>query len=102
VSWPVARELADWVRRIGDVVGWEGRIAVIPDSALPEALRFEGVDFRQHYDLDTSRIRDELGYEEVVGERTALERTIEWERANPPESFGLDYDAEDAALASAG
>ena len=102
VSWPVARELADWVRRIGDVVGWEGRIAVIPDSALPEALRFEGVDFRQHYDLDTSRIRDELGYEEVVGERTALERTIEWERANPPDEFEVDYDAEDAALASVG
>jgi nucleoside-diphosphate-sugar epimerase len=102
VSWPAARELADWVRLLAAVVGWEGRIAVVPDSALPEALRFEGIDFRQHYDLDTSRIRDELGYSEIVDERTALERTIQWERANPPEDFEVDYDAEDAALASAG
>jgi nucleoside-diphosphate-sugar epimerase len=100
VSWPVAWELADWVRRVAEVVGWEGRVAVLPDAALPESLRFEGIDFRQQYDLDTSRIRDELGYEEVVDERTALERTIEWERANPPESFEVDYEAEDAALAA--
>jgi nucleoside-diphosphate-sugar epimerase len=100
VSWPVARELADWVRRLAEVVGWEGRVVVVPDATLPEALRFEDVDFRQHYDLDTSRIRDELGYGEVVDERTALERTIEWERANPPEGFEIDYDAEDAVLAS--
>ena len=65
------------------------------------ALRVD-VDFRQHYDLDTSRIREELGYAEVVDERTALERTIEWERANPPDEFEADYAAEDAALASRG
>jgi nucleoside-diphosphate-sugar epimerase len=102
VSWPETRELADWIQLIADVTGWEGRIAVLADSALPEALRFEGIDFRQHYDLDTSRIRDELGYAEVVDERTALERTIEWERANPPDGFEIDYDAEDAVLAALG
>ena len=102
VSWPTALELTDWVRRLAEIVGWDGRIAVVPDAALPEHIRFAEVDFRQHYDLDTSRIRDELGYEEVVDERTALERTIEWERSKPPDEFTLDYDAEDAALASAG
>ena len=101
VSMPVAYELAGWVNRIAAAVGWEGRVAVVPDEQLPEALRFD-VDFRQHYDLDSSRIRDELGYAEVVEERTALDRTIEWERANPPAQFELDYDAEDAVLASLG
>jgi nucleoside-diphosphate-sugar epimerase len=89
------------VREVAAVVGWEGRIVTAPASRLPESLTFDG-DFSQHFDVDSSRIRDELGYEEVVDERTALERTIEWERVNPPESFELDYDAEDVALASAG
>ena len=48
----------------------------------------------------SSRIRAELGYAEVVDERTALERTIAWERANPLVEVDLDYDAEDAALAA--
>jgi nucleoside-diphosphate-sugar epimerase len=99
VSAPVAHEQTDWVRRIAAVVGWEGSIVTVP--RLPDPLHID-VDFNQHYDLDTSRIRAELGYAEVVDERTALERTIEWERANPPEVFDADYDAEDAVLASLG
>jgi nucleoside-diphosphate-sugar epimerase len=101
VASPTAYEQADWVRSIAAVVGWDGTIARVPAGHLPDSLRTDA-DFKQHYDLDSSRIRDELGYAEVVEERTALERTIEWERANPPARFELDYDAEDAVLASLG
>ena len=58
------------------------------------------VDFTQHYDVHSSRIRSELGYAELVDERTALERTVAWERANPPADTTLDYAAEDEALAA--
>jgi nucleoside-diphosphate-sugar epimerase len=101
VAYRQAAPLVDWLRRIAEVVGWDGRLVTAPASLLPEPLRLEG-DFEQHFDVDSSRIRDELGYAEVVDERTALERTIEWERANPPAEFEVDYDAEDAVLASLG
>jgi nucleoside-diphosphate-sugar epimerase len=101
VAWQEAATLVDWIRKVAEVVGWDGRIMPLPVSELPESLRFDG-NFEQDFVVDSSRIRDELGYAEVVDERTALERTIEWERANPPPGFEVDYDAEDAALAAAG
>jgi nucleoside-diphosphate-sugar epimerase len=99
---PVAYDELEWVRRIGAAVGWDGQVVPAPRDALPAYLREDGIDFAQHYVVDSSRIRDELGYAEVVDERTALERTIAWERENPPSELELDYDAEDAALASLG
>jgi nucleoside-diphosphate-sugar epimerase len=101
VAWQEAASLVDWIRKVADAVGWEGRVVPVAASELPETLRFDG-NFDQDFVVDSSRIRDEFGYVEVVDERTALERTIEWERANPPELFEVDYEAEDAALASAG
>jgi len=99
VAAPVAHSEAEWVRSIADVVGWQGRIVTARKEVLPESLRLDA-DFTQHYDVDSSRIRADLGYAEVVDEQTALERTVDWERANPPAEFELDYEAEDAALAA--
>ncbi|MGH3111604.1 MAG: NAD-dependent epimerase/dehydratase family protein, partial [Gaiellaceae bacterium] len=75
----LAYDELEWVRRIGEVVGWEGRILPAPREILPESLREDGIEFAQDYVVDSSRIREELGYAEVVEERTALERTIAWE-----------------------
>jgi nucleoside-diphosphate-sugar epimerase len=101
VAWREALPLVEWLSKVAGVVGWDGRLVPVPHAQLPEPLRFDG-NFDQDFVVDSSRIRDELGYAEVVDARTALERTIEWERANPPESFEVDYDAEDAVLASRG
>ena len=90
-----------WLAAIADVAGWNGEIVVVPSARMPESLRLGG-NFAQHYDLDSTRIRNELGYAEVVDERTALERTVAWERANPARDLVLEYDAEDAALGSSG
>jgi hypothetical protein len=51
------------------------------------------------YPPDRARIREELGYREVVAQAEAIRRTIEWERANPTTSspHGFDYEAEDLA-----
>jgi nucleoside-diphosphate-sugar epimerase len=91
---------ADWVRRIGEVVGWRGEVVAIAETDLPERLR-QPFDFEQHYVVDSTRIRDELGYQEEIDEATALERTVAWERLNPPAAaLAPDYAAEDEALAS--
>jgi len=64
-------------------------------------LRSDSFDLSQQYDVDSSRIRNELGYAEVLRFDEALRRTIEWERANPPEKIDandFNYDAEDAVI----
>jgi hypothetical protein len=49
---------------------------------------------------NSTRIRLELGYKELVQLDEAIHRTIDWERAHPPGEFNphkFDYAAEDAA-----
>ena len=36
----------------------------------------------QHWDADSTRIREELGYREIVPLDEAIRRTLAWERAN--------------------
>jgi len=38
------------------------------------------LDYRHHLETDTSRIRNELGYREVISREEAIARTITWER----------------------
>jgi dTDP-D-glucose 4,6-dehydratase len=50
----------------------------------------------------STRIRQELGYEESVTIDESIRRTIRWERENPAAAALLaqfDYAAEDAAVA---
>lgn len=94
------RTEAEWVRQIGDVIGWQGEIVTLPNERLPEPLRHE-YDPAQDLALDTARIRQELGYQEQTPPAEALRRTIAWERANPPKEINptqFDYAAEDVAL----
>lgn len=95
---------AEWVQKIGAAMNWSGKIVAVAAKDLPPALAAESeqADMRQHLALDTSRIRQELGYTEVVAEDEGLRRTIEWERANPPAEIDpaqYDYAAEDTVLA---
>jgi nucleoside-diphosphate-sugar epimerase len=93
----------EWVQRLAAVTGWNGEIFTRPNADLPDPLRLP-YDFQQDWSLDSTRIRRELGYAEVTPPREAMRRTVEWERANPPEPIDaaqFDYAAEDAAIASA-
>jgi nucleoside-diphosphate-sugar epimerase len=101
VAEPTALSEAEWVRKIGEVVGWWGEVVTVPGGRIPLPYRFQ-----QDLDTDSGRIRRELGFIESVALREALERTVAWERANPsgpsPGIGLLDYDAEDALLAEIG
>jgi nucleoside-diphosphate-sugar epimerase len=94
---------AEWVKAIARVSGWEGQVVALPSDQLPPSLRREMFDFRQQYEVGSSRIRRELGYSEIVPFDEALRRTIAWERSNPPEKIlpeDFHYATEDAALAA--
>ena len=92
----------EWAARVAAAAGWNGAFIILPSDQLPQHLRLPG-NFGQHWSVDSSLIRSELGYAEPVEVDAAIEQTVAWERANPPVSplAPIDYEAEDAAIAAA-
>jgi nucleoside-diphosphate-sugar epimerase len=93
VAEPTAHTEAEWVARIGAAVGWGGEFVAVPVGRMP-------VPFNTAQDLavDTTRIRAELGYREVVDPNDALRETVAWERTHLLE-VPVDYALEDTLLA---
>jgi nucleoside-diphosphate-sugar epimerase len=90
----------EWARLVARISGWQGELRALPDDSVPPHLRPPG-NTAQHWVVDSSRIRDELGYRERVSREEALRRTLAWENAHPPQSVEpaqFDYAAEDEAL----
>jgi nucleoside-diphosphate-sugar epimerase len=91
--------VAERVRRVGELAGWSGRVVVVRSDRLPQHLRAP-YQPRQDLVMDSSRIRDELGWVEACSMDEGIRRTIEWERANELASGdpgAAEYAAEDAA-----
>lgn len=92
---------ADWVRQVGLAAGWGGSVIPVSEDRLPAHLQPQ-IDTRQHLVVDTTRLRQELGYREEVPRHLALQRTVAWERAHRPVEMDpaqVDYASEDAVLA---
>jgi nucleoside-diphosphate-sugar epimerase len=100
VGEPFTFTMAEWVGKVGQAAGWQGKVVLVPQDRLPEPLRW-GINAEQDIVVDSSRIRRELGYAEQIGLDEALGRAVAWERANPPKEVDpreFDYAAEDAFL----
>ncbi len=96
VGEPTAFTEVEWVRKIGDAVGWQGKIVVVDDERFAT-----GINADQPLAANTSRLRDELGWKEPIPLPDALRTTYEWEVANPPPGLGVSpdrYEAEDEVL----
>jgi nucleoside-diphosphate-sugar epimerase len=92
--------MRDWIRLVADFAGWNGRL-VTGEGPFPAPDASAQYYLKQHLDMDSSKIRTELGYAEVIAREEALQRTLEWETEHPPEfrdHAQFDYAAEDAAL----
>jgi len=102
VAEPESYSELEWARRVATVVGWTGDVVALAPDQTPPHLRLPG-NFDQHWSADSTRIRDELGFKELVGVDEAIRRTVTWERSHPPATpmMPIDYDAEDAAIAAA-
>ena len=97
---PAFSEL-DWAGKVAAATGWDGEFITLPKERTPPHLVAPG-NSAQHWDTDSTRIRRELGYKELVPLDEAIHRTIVWARAHPPGEFNphdFDYAAEDAAVA---
>jgi len=99
VGEPSTPTVAERVAGIGAACGWKGRVVSLPAACLPESLVLP-LHFEQPIIYDTSRLRHELGFQEIVSERESLLRAVAWERAHPPaiDPKQFDYEAEDRAL----
>jgi nucleoside-diphosphate-sugar epimerase len=99
-DWPLSiLEQAEEIRRL---LGWPGELVLRPRETLPEAL-VEKMDTTQHLVCSCRKIQDELGYRERIGLKDAIRRTVEWERAHPPDPIPpgtLKYRDEDEVLAA--
>jgi nucleoside-diphosphate-sugar epimerase len=89
-------EEKEWVQSISKCMNWNGNILVVPSGVVP-------LDFNplQHLDLSSSKIREELGYQEIVPFQEGLRRTIEWENSHYPEQIQegqFNYEREDEII----
>jgi nucleoside-diphosphate-sugar epimerase len=99
---------AERIAKIGEVVGWQGKVVVLPKDQMPSDWKLT-VNTEQHWLVDSTPIRQELGYSEIIPPDEALKRSIEWQRNHPPqkpkefvEPWLLDYTTEEAILTKLG
>lgn len=103
VGEPDALPWSEWATMTGRRIRWGGQLVIRPSDEMPPHLRDSRADIWDHHLVtDTSRIRRELGYREVVSREEGLRRALAWYAEAPPEdpraAGNLDYAAEDAAL----
>jgi nucleoside-diphosphate-sugar epimerase len=89
-----------WARHVMEAAGSDAELVRVPDVLLPEDLEPLGT-IPQHLLFDSSKARDLLGWEET-DPHVALQRSVGWHLANPPEDASDDFAADERALAAAG
>ncbi|MDR1181427.1 MAG: NAD-dependent epimerase/dehydratase family protein [Bacteroidales bacterium] len=62
----------EWLELLAKKLNWTGNIVVLDE-------KYHDMNTRQHFVLDTAKIRKSLGYNEIVSVDRALSKTIEWE-----------------------
>ena len=93
-------DMQGWVRELGAVVGWTGQVIVVDEPCPPPNIP-RHLNLNQHLDMDTTKIRRDLGYRETMSRRRGLEKAVAWDREHPPTDVDpgqFDYLAEDAIL----
>jgi nucleoside-diphosphate-sugar epimerase len=80
VAEPESFSELEWAQHIADAAGWHGTFRVLPAARAPAHLKMPA-NLDQHWVVDSTRIREELGYRESIGRDAAIRQTIEWERS---------------------
>ncbi|RSK26105.1 NAD-dependent epimerase/dehydratase family protein [Bacillus sp. HMF5848] len=80
-----------WVHYISEAYGkWSGEIIIVKEGLLQVDINPE-----QDLTLSSDKIRNELGFHEIVSIEKGLENTIDWELVNPLDNLNAaDYDYE--------
>src|SRR5260221_5695261 len=97
---PIALDMQSWIQELAVAAGWSGRLVVVDEPCPPPSLP-RNLNLDQHLDMDTEKIRRELGYRGTVSQGEALKRNVAWDREHPPidvDPSQFDYATEDAIL----
>lgn len=94
------------IEMIGDILDHQWEIVSIPRKLMPAFTKSQGqpysadpYDISPHLLMDLAKIKGELGYTDLVQNRPALERTVEWLCEHQPEEGPpFDYDVLDKTL----
>ena len=89
---------AEWIGKIGRILDWKGKVIEVKDTRWPPPF---GIDTRQEMIVDSSRIRAELGFREIVEPEEALKEAVCWARDeldSGRRQEDVDYLKEDAIL----
>ncbi|OKH26101.1 NAD-dependent dehydratase [Hydrococcus rivularis NIES-593] len=104
VAEPEALSELERIRKIGELVSWKGVAIALSKDLLPKEWK-GGFNFAQHWVVDSSRLRQELGYEEIVPVDKSLQQAIAWQLSHPPTErsfwevpYLLDYATEDKLM----
>lgn len=92
----------EWLVEYGRMEGWHGEIIGLPDAYLPPHLKQKN-SYAQDLVVDGTRMRDELGYDDVVPVEEGVRLAFSWTREHPPEKYNprvVDFSLEDAAVAA--
>jgi len=97
--------LYDWISLITKIMGYEWEIVSMPSAiAKPSRPYVSYTGAHHHRVVDIRKIKEELGYRDLVPLEEAMRRTVDWYLANRPEPGGeaeqrlqdpFDYQAED-------
>ncbi len=93
-----APSILERIDHLATVFGWDGDVVALPNENLPPHIVPKG-NFDQNLELDSSKIRSEIGYKEVVDYYDGLYEAIEWYQKNLPERYReskFNYQSEDA------
>lgn len=92
---------------VAEILGHRWEVIEVPDSLMPPHSPTQGLPYccdpyhiRPHLLLDTTRIRTQLGYHDLVPPAEALERTVRWLAGRPEPTHGMpvDYGAIDRTI----
>ncbi|MEO1374656.1 MAG: NAD-dependent epimerase/dehydratase family protein [Cyanobacteria bacterium J06635_10] len=104
VAEPETLSEGERVTKIGELAGWKGKVVSLSKDKFPPDYNLP-LNPEQDWFVDSTRIRQELGYREIVPLEEALYRTIAWERNHSSTQMQqlvapwlLDYATEDAVL----
>lgn len=100
VGEPVTPTNGEWIELLGQAFGWAGDLVGAPDEILPPTMRYP-YRFEQDVVMDSTLIRKELGYREIIPIETGMLHTVEWEKAMLPERMDagqFNYRQEDQVL----
>lgn len=101
VAEPFFLSREEWIKKIAQQAGWSGELYIAPDDEFPERYQ-DTSNTAQDLVVDSTKIRQELGFQEQHSLEAALDKTIEWERSNPPIRYDesqFDYRDEDTVVA---